>query len=101
MKTIKTIAAFFAVSLFFTFGSPTIAQDFYKGLAAAQRGDYVAALQEFRPLAEQGDADAQYSLGVIYYNGQGVTQDYAEAVKWYLKAVEQGHESAQYNLGLM
>jgi len=46
------------------------AQDLQKGLAAAQAGDYATALQEWRPLAEQGDASAQYNLGTMYDNGQ-------------------------------
>ena len=45
--------------------------------------------------------DAQYNLGLMYDNGEGVPQDYAEAVKWYRLAAEQGHAKAQYNLGLM
>jgi uncharacterized protein len=49
-------------------------------------------------LAEQGDAEAQFSLGRIYYNGEGVSRDDAEAVKWYRKAAEQGHTEAQLNL---
>jgi TPR repeat protein len=76
------------------------AVDFDKGLTAALSGDYAAALQEFRPLAEQGNASAQYSLGVMYDNGHGVPQDYAEAATWYRRAAEQGHASAQYNLGI-
>ena len=40
--------------------------DFRKGLDAAQRGDFGTALREFRPLAEQGDADAQDNLGLMY-----------------------------------
>lgn len=50
--------------------------------------------------AEQGDAKAQYNLGVCYYNGNGVEKDYQEAVKWYRKAAEQGIAEAQCNLGL-
>ncbi len=53
----------------------------------------------YRLEAEQGDADAQYNLGVCYDNGQGVDEDDAEAVKWYRKSAEQGHAGAQYNLG--
>ena len=101
MKTIKTIAAFFAVSLFFVFGSPAIAQDLDKGLAALQRGDHAAALKEWRPLAEQGNALAQSALGLMYYEGRGVTRDYLEAVEWYRKAAEQGNAWAQNNLGVM
>jgi uncharacterized protein len=77
------------------------AQDFDKGLAAAQAGDYATALQEWRPLAEQGDAEAQYNLGIMYSNGQGVIQDDTEAVNWYRKAAEQGSARAQFNLGGM
>ena len=45
--------------------------------------------------------NAQYNLGIMYYNGQGVPQDYAEAVKWYRLAADQGDAYAQYNLGVM
>ncbi len=72
---------------------------FEDGMAAMARGDYATALEEWRPLAEQGNADAQYNLGLMYYRGQGVPQGYAEAVKWYRKAAEQGHAFAQFSLG--
>ncbi len=69
--------------------------------AAYDRGDYVTALRELRPLAEQGNADAQFSVGLSYDKGQGVPQDYAEAVKWVRKAAEQGNAGAQNDLGVM
>ena len=75
--------------------------DFDKGLDAYDRGDYATALREFKPLAEQGDAYAQYNLGVMYDNGQGVPKDYKTAVKWYTLAAEQGYALAQFNLGVM
>ena len=77
------------------------AQDFEKGLEAYEKGDYATALREWIPLAEQGDADAQNNLGLMYRNGLGVTQDYKEAVKWARKAAQQGVAQAQFNLGLM
>jgi hypothetical protein len=92
---------FSAVAVSVALTTPVYAQDFSKGLAAHNSGDYATALQEWRPLAEQGYGSAQYNLGVMYSNGQGVTQDYKEAVKWYLKSAEQGYASAQYNLGVM
>ena len=49
--------------------------------------------------AEQGDASAQFNLGVCYGHGEGVEKDYKEAFKWYLKAAEQGDASAQVNVG--
>ena len=70
-------------------------------MAAYQRGDYATVVRELRPLAEQGDAKAQFELGVMYINGLGVPQDYAEAARLYRKAAEQGRAKAQYNLGLM
>ncbi len=74
---------------------------FDDGVAAAKRGDYATALSKFRPLAEQGDAKAQWALGVMYERGLGAPQDYAKAVKWYRKAAEQGNADAQFNLGSM
>jgi len=89
------------LSLFMGTATGAWAQDFDKGLAAARAGDFGTALKEWRPLAEQGYALAQFNLGLMYYNGQGVLQDYKEAAKWYRLAAEQGQASAQYSLGLM
>ncbi len=74
---------------------------FAEGFAAYERGDYETALREFRPLAEQGDVYAQYTLGFMYELGQGVPQDDGEAVQWYRKAAEQGDGDAQFKLGAM
>ena len=74
---------------------------FEEGEAAYNRGDYATAIREFRPLAEQGDAYAQFNVGLMYSEGEGVPQDYAEAVKWYSKAAEQEHAGAQVSLGRM
>ena len=73
--------------------------DFQKGLAAAKSGDFATALREWKPLAEQGNAAAQYNLGQMYRRGQGVPHDYKTAVKWYRLAAEQGNAYAQTNLG--
>ncbi len=72
-----------------------------EGVDAANKGDYKTALREFQPFAEQGDARAQFNLGLIYYNGKGVPQDYKEAVKWLSLSAEQGDVDAQFILGLM
>ena len=79
----------------------SVSQDFQKGVDAYDTGDYSLALDEFTPLAEQGDASAQYNLGEMYRRGDGVPQDFATAMKWYTLAAEQGNASAQYTLGLM
>lgn len=91
-------AAMFALM----FGPLTAAaQDFDVGLAAYEAGDHASALREWTPLAEQGDAWAQHSLGVMYAKGPGMPQDYAEAAKWFRLAAAQGDAGAQTNLGVM
>ena len=71
------------------------------GLDATLRSDYETALKEFRALSEQGNAVAQFNLGVMYDKGWGVTQDYTEAVRWYRLAAVQGLVKAQVYLGMM
>jgi TPR repeat protein len=93
-------AALIALALALS-AAPVSAGVWDDALAAHARGDYAEAVRLFRPLAEQGDASAQYNLGFMYNNGEGVPQDYVEAVKWYRMAAEQDHADAQYNLGLM
>jgi TPR repeat protein len=75
--------------------------NFQKGWTAYESGYYSTALREWTPLAKQGDAAAQFNLGVMYKNGKGIPQDYKTAVKWYTPAAEQGLVGAQFNLGQM
>lgn len=63
-----------------------------------EQGRHAEAFSLYRQLAEQGNAKAQFNLGVMYDRGQYVPQSYAEAVSWYSKAAEQGNANAQYNL---
>ena len=81
--------------------APVAAQEFDAGLDAYQRGDYAQALNEWRPLAEQGDARAQHKLGYMYRFGQGVAQDFGAAVTWWRQAAGQGYAKTQNNLGAM
>jgi hypothetical protein len=64
------------------------AGDYEDGTAAFDRGDYAIALKKLHPLAEQGNALAQNSLGVMYVEGKGVSQDYDEAIRWFRKAAD-------------
>ena len=64
------------------------AADYQKGLDAARKGDFATAFREWKPLAEQGDAVAQYILGAMYDVGEGVVEDDREAVRWYRLAAE-------------
>jgi TPR repeat protein len=96
MKKILLLPVIYILFLY----APAFA-DLAKGLDAAQKGDFVTALKEWKPLAEQGGDAAQFNLGSMYDNGQGVIQDYKAAVKWYTLAAEQGYSRAQFNLGSM
>ncbi len=80
--------------------APVLAADFETGWKAYQRAYYATAWEEWRPLAEQGDANAQYYLGVMHQNGEGVSQNYAEAAKWFRLAAEQGYAAAQAKLAV-
>src|SRR4051794_1849009 len=73
-----------------------------EGVEAWQAGNYSAAVNEWRPLADKGDLDAQFDLGQAYKLGRGVpAADLKIAQSWYEKAAQQGHEAAQANLGLI
>jgi hypothetical protein len=77
------------------------AGDFQAGLDAYHKGDFATALKEWQPLAEQGEPNSQYNLGLLYARGEGVPQDYKQAIVWYQKAAEQDVPAAEYNLGVM
>ncbi len=68
---------------------------------AYQSGNYQKAFELLKPLAEQGNAAAQYNLAFMYERGKWVYQDYTTAAKWYRKAADQGHANAQFFLGMM
>jgi uncharacterized protein len=75
--------------------------DVKAGIEAWQRGDYAAAIKEWQPAADAGDADAQFNLGQAYKLGKGVPVDIAKAQSWYRKAADQGHVQATANYGLI
>lgn len=75
--------------------------DFQAGMTAHDREDYATALREWQPLAEQGNALAQYHVGMLYHKGRGVPQDDRQARKWYAKAAAQGQPKAQFSLGTL
>ena len=71
------------------------AVDFWAGSTYYLRGDFTAALREWRPLAEEGDARAQYYLGVMYANGEGVPESDRQAAYWFRKSARQGNSQSQ------
>ena len=97
-RHIKTLFAsgVFALALIGT----AIAGPFEDGQVAYRRDDYAEALRLWGQLADQGDARAQFSLGKMYYIGQGVLRDNAKADAWYRKAADQGFDYAQFDLGV-
>jgi TPR repeat protein len=96
---IKTIALALVLSL--ACAAQVAAGPLEDAAEAVQRGDYAAALQLWRPLADQGNATAQTQLAALYKSGYGVPRDDAEAAKWFSKAADQGFAPAQWGLGLM
>jgi TPR repeat protein len=99
MNLLRTILAALALSLAAI--APATAQDFQKGVEAAQQGDFATALREWRPLAHRGDMVAQFNLGHMYNLGLGVPKDDNEAVRWYRLSAEQGDAAAHTVLGAM
>ena len=75
--------------------------DYETGFEAYEVGDYATALAVWQPLAEEGDANSQYGLGLLYGNGFGVEMNDALALRWYGLAAQQGHAGAQCNLGVI
>ncbi|HJT90131.1 MAG TPA: metallophosphoesterase [Bryobacteraceae bacterium] len=89
------------LALYFFWIGTALCADFHAGLDAYHRGDYAGALREWQPLADQGDANTQFNVALLYARGLGVPKDPARAAEYYRKAAEQGVAAAQYNLGVM
>lgn len=66
-----------------------------------QKEDFYEASDVCSAMAKKGDRNAQFALGVMYYQGNGMMSDLAKAQKWIRKAAQQNHNQAQYNLGIM
>jgi len=80
---------------------PLSAQSVRAGIEAWQRADYSGAVAIWRPLAEKGDADAEFNLGQAYRLGKGVPINLAAAKTWFERAANQGHVDAETTLGLL
>lgn len=87
-------AILLALVLTIHLATPAVAQDYDEGLAAYELGDYAVAYRNWRPLAEQGNAYAQYNLGVMYDTGKGVPPDSVQAHMWYNLAAAQSDEGS-------
>jgi TPR repeat protein len=90
-----------AAALAILAGAPLHAQSVKSGIEAWQRADYSGAVAIWRPLAENGDADAQFNLGQAYRLGRGVPTNLAAAKTWFERSANQGHVDAETTLGLL
>lgn len=81
--------------------SAAAAQEIEAAWRAAKAGDGLLALRALAPLAEQGNVPAQYALGAIYANGDGLGVDYQKAAHWFEQAARRGHVEAQRQLVFM
>ena len=99
MNILKILTS--SLSILFLISISALANDFQDGLDAIHRTDYEKALRKLLPLAESGNAAAQYNIGVMHEWGDGVPQNNAEAIRWYRRSAELSHKDAQNNLGAM
>ncbi|MFZ6743829.1 tetratricopeptide repeat protein [Undibacterium sp. JH2W] len=77
------------------------ADDFTDGVSYYEQGDFTSALASFKAAADKGNADAQFNLGLMFLNGEGVQQDYRQALNWFEQAASKGNVRAQVNIGRM
>jgi uncharacterized protein len=97
MKRLLTAAGLCAAAqMLGAFGA--LAGPWEDGMAAYNRGDYLPAIQLFRPLAAQGNAKAQSVIGVMYRRGQGVAKSSARAFMWFSLASARGDAQAKAEL---
>ncbi len=96
----KKSLVFAALAALAVASGPLMAQEFNDGIFAAEVGDYKTAVAKWEPLAENGDADAQFNMALIYHKGLGVDPDEALAVGWYHRAANSGNPHAQEYLSV-
>lgn len=101
MLVVATVLITVSASILLTTSASPFTNEFERGAAAYQRGDFATAYRLWHALAVRGNARAQSKLGSLYVNGRGIAQNYVEAVRWYGKAAEQGDIEAQNNLGVL
>jgi TPR repeat protein len=94
--SVALLAIFFGI-----YAAQSWSADLKKGIEAYSVGNYDAAIAEWQPLAENGNADGQFWLATLYANGMGVPQSDEIALKWFSLAADQDHGEAQYNIGLI
>ena len=81
-------------------GTSALAGPLEDGYTAYRNQEFGKAAELWQPLAEKGDANAQYLVGNLYADGKGVARDDAAAFKWFRLAADQGNAAAQYNVAV-
>ncbi len=99
-SSLRRLAGAAAVFLGVNAAPPAVA-GMAEAMSAYRQADYAGAARQMRPLAESGDAKAQFWLGRLYAGGHGVPKDHKEAMRWFERAGAQGHVMAQLSLGVM
>jgi TPR repeat protein len=99
----KNLTAILCLTLAVLLGSAGMSwsADLQKGLDAYKNKDYATAMREWKPLAEQGNATAQFNLSEMYNRGRGVPQNHKTALEWIQKSAENGNKYASFRLGGM
>jgi TPR repeat protein len=77
------------------------AEQLQKGAAAHEAGDFTAARRILKPLAEKGDDNAGFAMGLMAARGEGGQQDFREAERWWTSSAASGNPLSQFNLGLL
>jgi uncharacterized protein len=82
-------------------GAQSLEERMKTAAGAYERRDFATALAIWRPLAEQGNAEAETLLGAMYWSGEGVLRDHKQAAHWYMRAAQKGYARAQNDIGFM
>ncbi len=102
MHPIKlTVILSTAIALLSFLANPLLAGKIDEAVNTYKAGNYKQAHTLFQPMAHQGNATAQYYLGIMYANGHGVGNDHQISAQWVERAAKQGHAQAQYFLSVL
>jgi uncharacterized protein len=100
-SSVLAVAATVVTAVFAHSYAQSLEESMRRAAGAYEQRDFALALSLWKPLAAQGNAEAQTLLGAMYWQGEGVPRDHKEAARLYLLAAEQGYARAQYNIGFM
>jgi SH3-like domain-containing protein len=102
MKVSVHIRSAICLAVFLVASSTAFAQseDIQRAVNAYNGGDYATAIAIWEPYAHQGNREAQFAMGVVYFEGHGVSKNLDEALAWFRKAANSGHPTAMFNLGV-